>query len=132
MTAEWMFAMLAALVAAGGLVGLALRRMGLVDQGQSLFVDTGPKTAFLFRGNRLVDATPHARSLLAGTGQGGCAAFDGRGVGLDRGDPIEVERHALITGMGHLGQKVRPMRGWGRGAGRLRGHGGRPGKCRIG
>lgn len=62
--------MLAALVAAGGLVGLALRRMGLVDQGQSLFVDTGPKTAFLFRGNRLVDATPHARSLLAGTGHG--------------------------------------------------------------
>jgi hypothetical protein len=43
----------------------------------------------------------------AAAGKRGGAAFDGGGVGLDRGDPVEVQRHAGVPGMGDLRQKAR-------------------------
>ena len=42
----------------------------------------------------------------AAAGQGGGAAFDGGGVGLHGGDPVKVQRHAGVAGMGDLGQEA--------------------------
>jgi PAS domain-containing protein len=54
----------ATLVALGSLALLAAWQLRRQARGDSIFADTGPGTAFLFDGERLLDATPAARAIL--------------------------------------------------------------------
>lgn len=54
----------ATLVALASLALLAAWQMRRPVRSDSIFAETGPATAFLFDGERLIDATPAARSIL--------------------------------------------------------------------
>lgn len=54
----------ATLVALASLALLAAWQMRRPARADSIFAETGPATAFLFDGERLIDATPAARSIL--------------------------------------------------------------------
>lgn len=55
-----------ALAAAGiGMAALWLLPVRAAATGQSVFIDRGPATTFLFDGEELIDSTPDARALLA-------------------------------------------------------------------